>query len=186
VKNSTDGYYYALIQRDEHSGDGSINITGMCVIRTQTLDDPGSWRAWDGNGFNMQFTDPYLDKEAIPQKHTCELVTPENGALTYGLSYNTYFEKFIAMSVSPSPISGFYYALSDDLIHWTPKQLLMEAPFATCECFPFYSYPTFIDPTSPSSSFDVSGQNPYLYYSQFTNNNPWSIDLVRVPIKLSR
>jgi hypothetical protein len=186
VKNPNDGYYYALIQRDEHSSNGSFNISGMCVMRTQTLEEPGSWRAWDGAGFNLRFINPYLDKEAEPLEHTCTLVTPENGALTYGLSYNTYFEKFIAMGVMPGPVSGFYYALSDDLIHWTPKQLLMEAPFGDMGHFPFYSYPTFIDPASPSANFDVTGQSPYLYYSKFTNNDPWSIDLLRVPVKLNK
>jgi hypothetical protein len=62
----------------------------------------------------------------------------------------------------------------------------MQAPFVNCACFPFYSYPTLIDPASPSANFDITGQSPYLYYSKFNDNDPWSIDLLRVPIQLSK
>ena len=34
---------------------------GVCLMRTQTLGDPKSWRAWDGEGFNVRFIDPYRD-----------------------------------------------------------------------------------------------------------------------------
>jgi hypothetical protein len=189
VKNPRDGYYYALVQRDEHLADNSTNLQGTCVMRTQTLDDPTSWRAWDGNGFDMRFIDPYVDTGADPAAHTCQVVSLDQvGALTYGLTYNTYFDKFIAVGVSVRPGPGFYYSLSDDLVHWTPKKLLMSAPQSatTGGQPPFYAYPTLIDPDSPSPSYDVSGQTPYLYYSHFIGNNPWSIDLMRVRVELQK
>ena len=37
-----------------------VDERGMCVIRTATLDDPTSWRAWDGAGFDLQMTSPYV------------------------------------------------------------------------------------------------------------------------------
>lgn len=188
VKHPQDGHYYALIQYDEHNADYSSNTQGMCLIRTRTLGEPASWRAWDGNGFSRHFINPYVETDANPEDHTCELVTPENGSLSYGLSYNTYLEKFIAIGVSGGERPGFYYALSDDLIHWSPKELVMEAEmgFLNGNRPPFYAYPTLIDHDSSSLSFDLTGQNVYLYYTVVTNNSPWSMDLMRLRVEFSR
>jgi len=188
VKNPNDGYYYVLVQYDEHSADSSKNLQGMCVMRTQTLDDPTSWRAWDGSGFNMDFINPYLETDANPEEHNCTLVTPENNALSYGLTYNTYLEKFVATGASGSDRPGFYYAVSDDLVHWTPKQFFMDATmgFLNGNQPPYDAYPTLIDHQSSSRSFDTTGQTAYLYYSIVTNNSPWSDDLVRVPVAFTK
>ncbi len=186
VLNPGDGYYYALIQRDEHSGSGSVNVQGMCLMRTQALDDPASWRAWDGGGFNLAFVNPYLDPGLDPSAQTCALVSPELGALTYGLSYNTYFEQFIAIGVAKS---GFFYSLSEDLIHWSPRQLLMPASqtFDPSARPPYLPYPTLIDHDSPSASFDITGQTPYLYYSRFNGGTAAEdTDILRVRVSLSR
>ena len=188
VKSPKDGYYYVLIQYDEHNIDYSSNAQGMCVMRTQTLGDPASWRAWDGEAFNIRFINPYTETDANPNDHNCVLVAPENGSMSYSLSYNTYLEKFIAVGVSGGDNSGFYYSLSDDLIHWTPKEIIISTimGFETGNQTPFDAYPTLIDHHSPSMSFDVTGQSMYLYYSVFTNNDPWSIDLMRVKVEFSK
>jgi len=188
VKSPKDGYYYVLIQYDQRNSDHTSDIQGMCVMRTQTLDDPSSWRAWDGTGFNMRFINPYLETDADPKEHDCKLVTPENSALSYGLTYNTYLDKFVATGVSGGARPGFYYSLSDDLIHWTPKEFFMDATmgFLNGSRPPFDAYPTLIDHTSPSMSFDVTGQYAYLYYTIVTNNSPWTMDLMRVRVGFSR
>ena len=188
VKNPKDGYYYVLIQYDEHNAKYTQNAQGMCVMRTQTLNDPTSWRAWDGTGFNMRFINPYIETDANPDEHDCVLVAPENGSMSYSLTYSTYLEKFVAVGASGGATPGFYYALSDDLIHWTPKKLLMEATmgFVNGNKPPFDAYPSLIDPNSPSMSFDTIGQSAYLYYSIFTNTDPWSIDLMRVKVEFSK
>ena len=184
VKNPNDDYYYALIQFDEHGG--STNTQGMCLMRTQTLDNPKSWRAWDGSGFNMQFIDPYVDTAADPTQHTCAFVSPEIGAITYGLSYNTYLQQFIAIGVGRG---GFFYTLSRDLIHWTRRQFLMPASavWVPGDKPPYDAYPTLIDPESTSPSFDTTGQRPYLYFSRFNSNTAASmIDLQRVQIEFDK
>jgi len=188
VRHPTDGYYYVLIQYDEHSADYTTNAQGMCLIRTQALADPDSWRAWDGTGFDRRFTNPYVETDTDPEEQSCELVTPEIGALTYGLSYNTYLDKFIAVGVSGGAKPGFYYALSGDLVQWSSKELIMEAEmgFLNGNTPPFSAYPTLIDHDSPSMSFDLTGQNAHLYYTEVTNNNPWSMDLLRIQIEFNR
>ena len=190
VKSPKDGYYYALIQYDEHNASYTSGGKGMCVMRTKTLDDHTSWRAWDGTGFNMQFVNPYVETNINPAEHKCTIVSPEVGALTYGMSYNTYLERYVAVGVtSTSNLGlGFYYSLSEDLIHWTPIEFIMPVAegFANNLTPPFEAYSTLIDHDSPSMSFDITGQSPYLYYSYFTNHDPWSIDVMRVRVELSK
>lgn len=186
VQHPEDGYYYALIQIDEHNADYTVNVQGMCVIRTITLDDPTSWRAWDGEGFNMRFINPYLEPDADPADHTCTVLPTDFGALTYGLTYNMYYEQFVAVGVG---FEGFYFALSEDLIHWSPRYFIMEAAqtFAPDSEPPFYPYPTFIDHNSPSISFDVTGQTAYLYFMrQHESRAAINTDLMRVEIKFTK
>jgi hypothetical protein len=185
VKSPVDGYYYALIQIDEHGPAAGVNLQGSCAIRTQDLSDPASWRAWDGSGFNMTFIDPYTDTGADPSQHTCTPVSLDTlGGLTYGLSYNNYFDKYLAIGVRSD---GFYYSLSDDMVNWTPVQLIMKAVQSFgAGGFPYYPYPTLIDPDSPSRNYDVTGQTPYLYYSRVNSSSPFSVDLMRVRIQFSK
>jgi len=184
VKNPHDDFYYSLIQFDEHGG--SVNTQIMCLMRTQTLEDPASWRAWDGADFTVRFIDPYVETDADPAQHTCAAVSPEVGAITYGLSYNSYLDQFIAVGVGRA---GFYYTISDDLIHWSARQFLMEAAqtFAPGSEPPFFPYPTLIDHESPSASFDVTGQTPYLYFSRMNGSrSAQNMDLLRIPVRIDK
>lgn len=186
IQNPNDGAFYALIQLDEHPSDYATNQQYMCLIRTDTLDDPASWRAWDGNGFNMRFINPYQETLDNPEDYICPPVTPDIGALTYGLSYNSYLEQFVAVGVG---FDGFYFSVSDDLIHWSPRQFIMEAAqvFASGAEPPYYPYPTLIDHNSPSLSFDVTGQMPYLYFTRMNGSQAAiNTDLLRVQVKFSK
>ena len=119
-------------------------------------------------------------------EHTCALVSPEVGALTYGLSYNSYLDQFIAIGVGRA---GFYYSLSPDLISWSPRAFLMEAAqtFNPAARPPFLPYPTLIDHNSPSSSFDVTGQTPYLYFSRFNGSgSALDTDLMRIAVRIDK
>ena len=190
VKSPEDGYYYATLQLDDNRA-GRVWEQGMCVMRTQTLDDPGSWRAWDGEGFNMRFVDPYLEPDVRPLEHTCAFVSHENvGALSYNLTYNSFFGKYLAVGHAVNePIPGFYYSLSDDLIHWTPKKLLMAIDLAqnTSWQTPYFAYPSLVDPDSPSRNFDITGQTPYLYFTRVNALSPQlDFDLLRVQVRFDK
>ena len=184
VRSPRDGAYYALVQYDAHAQDGSEDVQGMCLIRTDDVADPHSWRAWDGRGgFSIPFHDPYSGGSGGEE---CSLVTPGIGALTYSLSYNSYLDAFIAVGVGTG---GFFYSTSDDLIHWSPRMLLMSATqtFTPGGNPPFLVYPTLIDPASPSRSFDVTGPAPYLYYTKmYGRSSHDGTDVLRVPVQLSR
>jgi hypothetical protein len=183
VKHPGDGYYYALIQVDEHNSDYSRNTQVMCLIRTNSLDDPASWRAWDLEGFNMPFINPYTESDFDREEYTCAPVSPEVGAITYGLTYNTYLEKFVAIGVG---FDGFYMTFSDDLIDWSHRKFIMTATqtFADGSEPPFMPYPTLIDHDSPSLSFDLTGQMPYLYFARMNQTRyAYDMDIIRVQLK---
>lgn len=192
VKSPKDGYYYALLQTDYRPVKGTDGRQGTCVMRTKTLDDPKSWLAWDGKGYDMQFINPYTEPNTDPEKHTCQFVSwSEIQGLTYNLTYNSFFEKFVAVGVGTSArgVSGFYYSLSDDLIHWTPKQLLMKADLANTVNFqpPYLAYPSLVDPSDTSRNFEVTGQSPYMYFTRANSMSPsLDFDLLRVRIQFSK
>jgi len=109
---------------------------GACLMRTreQDLDDPHSWRAWDGTGFNSRFINPYLDSPEPIRRHICQPVDPDKiGTMQGSIVLTRKLNKYILVGVSAKfdsvrgeDVTGFYYSTSDDLIHWTDKQLMME------------------------------------------------------------
>jgi hypothetical protein len=182
VHNPDDGYYYALVARIYAPYNQGGHVNAACVMRTQTLDDPASWRAWDGEGFNLPLSNSSSEAEGTP----CTIV--ERLGLTYGLTYNTYLQAFIAtgQAFGIVPRSGFYYVTSTDLVHWSQPYLLMATDLVQTTDGPFLAYPALVDPDSPSMSFDVTGQDPYLYFSSFQAPSLSHVDLLRVRIHFER
>jgi hypothetical protein len=199
VYRSSDGYYYVMVRTPPYQAQQE----GACLLRTQTLGVPSSWRGWDGSGFSVRFIDPYVDTSAPPDGHVCRPVSPDAiGSMTSSLTYNTYFRKFLLVGISSTvnpktdrTVNGFFYSLSDDLVHWTPQRILMRAEFPwTYQCggpSPVRE-PSILDPNSPDRNFATSGQRPYLY---FVRSNPMydsggcretlDRDLIRIPIEFS-
>jgi len=184
VKNPSDDYYYMLVQYDfQRNGSQS---QWECLLRTDTLDDPSSWRAWDGAEFAMQFPDPFTNPDLDRDEYTCANVAE---APISGLSYNTYLEQFVAIAgygrIDPV---GIYFITSEDLINWSEPQLITEAVWNWTNGYqtPYEAYPTLVDPTSDSLSFDTTGQFPYLYYTRVNSLDPLDFDLVRVPLQFDK
>ena len=195
IYNANDGYYYVMLHLEERF----LQDWGTGVMRTKTLDDPNSWRAWNGEDFIVQFINPYTEPNFDPAQHVCQPVSRQQiGKLHEGLTFNTYFNKFLLVgaegvwdSERQMYIPGFYYSLSDDLIHWTPRKLIMEARLPWTPDWPgeVLLYPSLIDPNDTSRNFEVTGQQPYLYYTRFhpytSENLSLDRDLVRVQIKFN-
>ena len=84
-----------------------------------------------------------------------------------------------------------YYSLSHDLIHWTPRKLLVEVPLVNSwvcgQEFP-WGFPSVIDHDSRSRVFETSDRTFHLYYT--VHNRPDCVqgldrDLMRVPIQFT-
>ncbi len=184
-----DDYYYLFAEASP--SDAMEQQFGVCLLRTRTLDDPASWRAWDGAGFNVRFVDPYSNPSEPPAMHLCQPVSPyDSHFLSAQVTYNSYLGKYVLIDMSAKyraqranffgttdeMVPGVYYSTSSDLIHWSDRELLMGAearlswrPGAdptTGECLEddFLSYPALLDPASGSRNFDTTGARPYLYF----------------------
>src|SRR4051812_32039717 len=99
-----DGYYYVMIGTSAYRA----QQFGACLLRTRTIADPTSWRAWDGSGFNIRFIDPYVETAEPPEAHVCAPLANLGAQMTTSLTYNTYFGKYMVTGaeVHTDPSSG--------------------------------------------------------------------------------
>jgi PKD domain len=197
IVRGRDGYLYVLA----HVEDYGVQPYGSCLMRTNRIDDPSSWRMWDGTGFNRRFRDPYL-YDYPPAEGVCEPVSREHiGTLSESLTWSTYLKKWVLMgsadNADASSGPGFYYYTSNDLVNWEPARLVMtgELPWThTCaDGAEQIRDPSLLDNDSSSRNFDTIGQRPFLYFTRFNVgfNSPTSCytsldrDLIRIPLEFS-
>ena len=186
IVRGPDGYYYSLIYSIPDKS--NMSATGICAIRSDRLDDPTSWRAWDGSGFNFRLTSPYATGASAT---VCTYLPITIG--NESLSYNTYLGLYMLVGYSnmgPSTTCGFYFSLSPDMVHWGPKQMIAPVRIPWCDAGPatpgvlepvMVMYPSLIDHGDTGVNFDRTGRTAYLYYMRF-NDGGLDRDLVRVPV----
>jgi hypothetical protein len=194
IVRAKDGYYHAFVMAIPSPS--YVGMPGFCPIRTDRLEDPASWRAWDGSGYNLRMTSPYVTGTSAP---VC--VFPQYTPFMWHLVYNTYLERYMAVTnVSTRNPSGegrtcgIFFSLSADLIHWSRLQLLVPAKINNCEFDQqgpgllepvLVSYPSIVDHADASINFENAGATAHLYYTRF-NDGGFDRDLVRVPITFTR
>lgn len=168
--NPKDGYYYAAIWNRNQVG---LQAPGICVMRTNHLLDPASWRAWDGAQYTVRFADPYTLAPGAEAQHICTVTnlpagSVEDGCAAHGLFWSEYLQKFVAtLGCDQARTPVFKYATSDDLIVWsTALDLLTMKQAANISSFvrSGMNYPTFIDPAlaGRDRNFGIIGKEPYL------------------------
>ena len=193
IVRGSDGLFYSLLYAIPSQSNQSVQ--GPCAIRTDNLDDPASWRAWDGSGFSLRMTSPYLTGAPAP---ICTFLKTNLGA--GHIVYSTYLDRYMHvgqaqhLSDGRDPC-GIFYALSADLIHWSDQKLLAEANvFDFCDTNPqgpgvlepvkvYYS--SIVDHADTTTNFERAGRTPHLYYVRF-NQGVYDRDLVRVPLTFTR
>jgi hypothetical protein len=183
-----DGYYYGIIQLIPTEGD-----FWNCLMRSDDLSDPDSWKFWDGNGFDGHFVNPYTDTISNVEDHLCPPIDFESILdMSSSLTFNEYLDRYMLVGEgTEDDIVGFYYSVSEDLINWTPRQLLYETPPPGSEKNPsniFRTYVSILDPNSASKNFESVGKTGYFYFtrSNDTANEGLDRDLVRIPVEFFR
>lgn len=184
LRNQKDGFYYAFIGVAAPGWPG-----GACVMRTPTLAQPDTWRFWNGSSWTGEFVNPYLVDVLDPQPRLCP---PRLDVLAGSVTWNTYLGKFLLIGEKAVGQTGmFFFSLSDDLVRWTPPQLIVgvELVFTyTCGDRDPKAYASLLDAESPARNFDVTGRRGWLYYTQLNYRNcqmTLDRDLVRIPIEIS-
>jgi hypothetical protein len=193
IKHS-DGLYYAFLRVEEPG----THAQRICLVRTATLDDPTSWRAWDGDGFGSRFMDPYADAAAAASARPCAgLDINRLGVMNGSITFNTFLHRYVMVGVTASSVAGreawgVHYAFSDDLIEWQTRRLLFEVELPwtyTPGDDNVYLYPVLLDPRSDSRNFETTGDRAFLYLTRFNTReagdrlDTLDRDLVRIPVQ---
>jgi hypothetical protein len=191
-----DGYIYLYTNISDYGGTPDAPESHrLCVMRTDNISDPASWRYWDGSDFTGRWTNPYIDG-ADPDATPCDRLDPVD--LPDGLDGVVYDEtlgKYISVGIAAHPTTtpdrlmwGAYYSFSDDLIDWSRRRLLYEIPIPISVEDPefdlHYAYPTFLDPDSQSRDFFTADGSFYLYLTRANMGTHADRDLIRVPVEL--
>ena len=189
-------YYYSIVL----SGTIGDQDIGACVMRTDDIADPSSWRGWDGASFGLRFRNNFYENTEPQRTHMCEPISPnEILSMTRSLTYNTALGKYVltgsAAKFDPAQsknVFGLYLSTSDDLIHWSMRELMIERPsLASHQCGDpdAVAYPSLIDHDSTDRNYRLTDSTMYLYYTHFHHDMSCGIgldrDLVRVPIQIS-
>ena len=184
IVRGRDGFFYALFMSI------SLQSRGVCLIRTQTLDHPDSWRAWDGRSFTVRLAGPdslgnsradcsYVGRDSIADLH---------GSISFSREHNSYVlvGPWIDGGTKGKLVCGIFYALSADLIVWSrPRPLIVGAlPYPQCggKLQGTRTRASLVDPTDMGANFDEVGANAFLY---FVNNfGGLRRDLMRVHVSI--
>lgn len=191
-----DGYYYTLFIK-ETDPDKALGVkSGTCLMRTDNLNNPASWRGWNGKQFSLVMDAPYDYPAGTPHASTgsdgCASLsaTSLNGFSVRGLTYNTFLQKYITVGEGVvGNQCGFYFAISPDLITWSSPYFLMPAKVHYGPCWDgdytgLTPYPTFVDQSDTSTNFEFTDQIFDVYYT-YWNSNSLDRDLRRNQVILS-
>jgi hypothetical protein len=192
IVSGPDGAHYTLVRVRDPSG-----TRGTCLLRSTRIESPGSWRAWDGHAFTPILSNPYKSPPSLAV--ACSQVGRGLIAeMTESLTYNDALARYLLVGLAPpgplslgAKVTGIYYSTSTDLIHWTPRTLVVGAASTqtyACGGKAPIAYPSVVDPASRSRTYATSGRKPFLYFTQFHYagcHQTADRDLVRVPLEIS-
>ena len=188
VYHHEDGYYYVAMWNRNPVG---LQPPGICMMRTQSLLEPSSWRGWNGSHFSVSFASPYnnrlVDKEEAwnVSDHICTVLDVEESTLDqtqcspFGLVWSSELKVFLMTWGCLSGYGSFYMTTSSDLIHWS---LNPPHPFYNASLLPpdvsklvtSLHYPSIMDATAPATFADNNyftiGNNPHLFWVSFGHN----------------
>jgi len=181
-RDTDSGTFYAIFSTSNpdigENGYTGLQQRGACIMRSEAPEEPASWRAWDGQGYNVQvrkrpgdcavdrfrsrhaaslpvldcpgprpllvvhlrllptplpcqFLDPYTSPISNVSAHVCAPINSSMIIVSVGWSvaFGAYmaggFGSYRYPNGTDIPCCGAWlYALSDDLINWTPPQLV--------------------------------------------------------------
>lgn len=174
-------------------------------MRTHDVAQPGSWRIWDGDGFDIPLVVPYPDEPPDPASLLGAFVSPGTLRDLHGsLTGNQHLGPFVLVGAGVHPVDGretcgFFLSRSTDLLHWSPPQLVRETvlgyppcadptPEQAAQHVVQEAYPSLIDHDAPDASFTQVGVSAWLYFMRnMDDHGPggWGLrrNLVRVPIR---
>lgn len=175
---------------------------GVCLMRNNDISNPNSWKAWDGNGFNISVNaNPYRNPNLHAAEHVCTPVSQHLPATSW--TYNTILHEYISVghmslndNVTGERGEAFGYSTSPDMIHWSRPTVIQKVNWligyvqsAIGSGVEGQEYPSLLDPTSAGRNFEFSGAHPYLYFTHVPPKTGMgdfqNRDLYREPLSIS-
>lgn len=174
-----DNYYYAKVSIHIQptpliNGKSTIPGVGVCLMRTNDLNDPNSWRFWDGTGFNSP-------TKNFPAAGNCEdIYAREN---YWEMHWSTYLNTYISLgSQSPGTTPQLITQQSDDLVHLSGSDYLLDHPIPNSN-----SYHTFLQPGAETRNFEDIGRSPWMYFVTCVGDqNCTSRNLKRIRVRFNK
>lgn len=172
----TDGYFYVAMNNRMAVG---LQSNGTCVMRTRSLLDPSSWRAWGGSTFSVPLVSAYTLPPGTEAEHICTVLAPfmATPCTVYGTTYSEFLEAFIAIlscwhDAQPGPNDPhFYWATSTDFVNWSEPRVLFTPPSPPGT--QFFLYPALLDADAPArgdTNYATIGRTATLTYVRVTDN----------------
>lgn len=147
----------------------SGQASGACLFRNSDPLDPSGWRAWNGRDFAAAFPDPLVARRtASVACAPVGLFPAPVGSLTRHRASGAWIAVFQAQGGGERfPVSGIWYAASNDLLNWGPPRLLMAGATLyddACKAGGrLINYPSLIDPEATGRNFDDTGDTADLF-----------------------
>lgn len=162
IARSPDGkYFYTVALRHDPK-------VRNCMFRTTNVEDPSSWRAWNGQGYAA----------VVAKGEDCvDFTTPYGSFASGSLSYSTFLHRFVFIAFGDATSSGqgqgffLFLANNDELTSWSAPTYVLEAPVPwgmnpSIKGRQTWAYVSLLDPHPEiaGKNFDRIGEKPYLYF----------------------
>ena len=113
VKDPKSDYLYVMALAN-WGQNFSAQAGGQCLLRTNDITRPDSWRAWNGASFTVTVNaSPAIAPVRNPDAHTCAVL--DLNLRHISLLWSSFYGKFLAFGQNGQK---WGFALSDDLITW--------------------------------------------------------------------
>ena len=144
---------------------------GACLFRSPTPADATSWRAYDGRGFTIRYHDPYGPPSPSPKP--CAVVSPFRvpvGAVVRDRPTGVFLAVWqVQKNTGFFPVSGFYFATSRDLLHWSDPRLLLAGPTLYDDACRsggrLINYPSLLDESATDRNFGDTNGHAWLIFA---------------------
>lgn len=185
------GRLYAFVFAERYRG----QRRGACLLRADPTEKDPVWRAWDGH----RFTADLGQSPIVTRAGTASFCQPVPGlrwTLTSVVRHRPsghfigLFAGWLTKSSKGPENVGIYFVTSRNLIHWSKPKLLLRRPLMFkfgCGEKAVFGYPSLLDESSPSRSFDTVSDRAFLYLTRFNMADcrlPMNRDLIRIPVRI--
>lgn len=164
-RSPLDGLYYLAVLNRNQVG---LQAPGICFARTADVTDPGSWRAWGGESWNVSWVSPYTMEPGTEAEHVCKTVVTSEQCMPSGVVWSTFLKLFVITLDCINKQDSVYISTSPNLVDWSPVKPFYsrsDLPADVSKNVTSMTYPTFIDPESvESGNFGAIGQDAPLFW----------------------